>query len=55
MWAVISGGERDRLEVVKTAYASRGSQVLHTATAGAIHVGVASGQISVDRWHPDDP
>jgi competence protein ComEC len=52
-WAVISGGERDQLEVVKTAYASRGSQVLHTATAGAIHVQVAEGQISVDRWRAD--
>jgi competence protein ComEC len=54
-WTVISGGERDRLEVVKTAYASRGSQVLHTADAGAIHVGVADGRILVDRWHSDDP
>jgi competence protein ComEC len=54
-WAVISGGERDRLETVKSAYASRGSHVLHTATAGAVHIGVAAGKISVDRWHADDP
>ena len=35
-WAVVSGGARDRLESVATAYALRGCRVLHTATSGAV-------------------
>jgi hypothetical protein len=52
-WTVISGSEGDRSEAAKTAY-SRGSQVLHTAIAGAVHVRVAAGKISVDCWHADE-
>ena len=50
-WAVVSGSQRDRLETVTAAYTSRGSQVLHTSTSGAVHVAIAGGQLAVDCWH----
>ena len=50
-WAVVSGGQRDRLEVTTTAYSSRGSRVLHTADSGAIHVSIADRELAVDCWH----
>jgi competence protein ComEC len=50
-WAVVSGGQRDRVEAVTRAYSSRGSRVLHTADSGAVHVSIAGGELSVDCWH----
>jgi competence protein ComEC len=43
-WTVVSGGPRDRLDAVATAYESR----------GAVHVAVAGGQLTIDCWHPPD-
>ncbi len=51
-WAIVSGGQRDRLEFVATAYQEPGSRVLHTAESGAIHVAIVDGQLSVDSWRP---
>jgi competence protein ComEC len=50
--AVVSGGQRDRLEVVATAYRARGSHVVHTAQCGAIHVSIDKGHLAVDTWRP---
>jgi hypothetical protein len=50
-WTVINGGERDRLDRVANAYHARGSQVLHTATGGAIHVAIREGRVAVDCWN----
>ncbi len=51
-WTVVSGGQRDRLEAVTNAYATRGSRVLHTADSGAVRVSISDGQLTVDRFHP---
>lgn len=50
-FTIISGGPRDRLESVSTAYSQRGSQVLHTADDGAVEVTIAPGRFDVECWH----
>jgi len=52
---VISGGLRDRAPEVEHAYASRGSQVLHTAECGAVSLSVAGGRLEVARFHVSPP
>jgi len=54
-WTVISGGLRDRAPEVEHAYASRGSQVLHTAECGAVSLSVAGGRLEVARFHVSPP
>jgi len=49
-WAIVSGGEQDRLETVADAYTARGCQVLHTATSGAISVELSRGDVAVETW-----
>ena len=52
---MISGGLRDRLPDVEHAYASRGSQVLHTAECGAVSLSIAEGRLEVARFHVSTP
>jgi hypothetical protein len=49
---VVSGGTRDRLDVVTNAYRTRGCQVLHTADCGAVSVAIKNTNIAVDCWQP---
>ena len=49
-FVVISGGEFDDRPEVRIAYLSRGSQVLHTASVGAVEMVVNQGQLRIDSW-----
>jgi hypothetical protein len=49
-WIVVSGGPRDRLDAVATAYQTRGARVMHAADRGAIQATIANGQVAVDSF-----
>jgi hypothetical protein len=49
-WAIVSGGQQDRLEVMAGAYEAQGAKVLHTAVRGAVQVKIVGRGLSVDAW-----
>ena len=53
-WTVISGGHSDRVPAVRAAFAAEGSEVLHTAEVGAVTVGIAAGEVSVQGFRPGE-
>lgn len=49
-WVVVSGSLRDASPAVTTAYATRGSHVLHTARRGAVSATIDSAGLQVTMW-----
>jgi competence protein ComEC len=48
---VVSGGHERGLRAVRTAYASRGASIVHTAEDGAIRIALSSAGIHAAHWH----
>lgn len=53
-WAIVSGGQQDRLDVMAGAYEAQGARVLHTAVAGAVQVRIEPESMAVDAWQADE-
>jgi competence protein ComEC len=53
-YVVVSSGEGDDLDVVITAYAAQGGQVLPTSTKGAVMITVRPEAFDVDWWRRRD-
>jgi hypothetical protein len=54
-WAIISGDLTHDSRVAVAAYQKAGSIVLNTATAGAVHIGIAAdGALQIDCYRDGD-